>query len=64
MILKKIKIIQIKSSIGSNKKQKSTLKCLGLRKIGHTVYVLDNSAVRGMINKVKYMVKIDDNKIK
>lgn len=53
-----IKIKQTKSSIGRLPKHKATLVGLGLRKIGHVVEREDTPAVRGMINKVYYMVEV------
>ncbi|TKB49542.1 50S ribosomal protein L30 [Ferrimonas aestuarii] len=57
---KTIKVTQIKSSIGRLPKHKATLVGLGLRKIGHTVELEDTPSVRGMVNKVYYMVKVED----
>jgi|TARA_B110000914_G_C15433726_1_gene432705 large subunit ribosomal protein L30 len=57
---KKLKITQIKSSIGYKQKAKLTLKALGLRKMHQTVEHLDSPAVRGMINRVNYLVKIEE----
>jgi large subunit ribosomal protein L30 len=53
-----IKIKQTKSSIGRLPKHKATLVGLGLRRIGHVVEREDTPAVRGMINKVYYMVEV------
>ena len=53
-----IKVTQTKSSIGRLPKHKACLKGLGLRKINHTVELEDTPCVRGMINKVFYMVKV------
>ncbi|WP_026959576.1 MULTISPECIES: 50S ribosomal protein L30 [Aliagarivorans] len=55
----KIKVTQTKSAIGRLPKHKATLTGLGLRKINHTVELEDTPAVRGMINKVSYMVKVE-----
>jgi large subunit ribosomal protein L30 len=55
-----IKVTQTKSSIGRLPKHKACLKGLGLRKINHTVELEDTPCVRGMINKVYYMVKIEE----
>jgi len=55
-----IKVTQTKSSIGRLPKHKACLKGLGLRRINHTVELEDTSCVRGMINKVYYMVKIEE----
>jgi large subunit ribosomal protein L30 len=55
---KTIKVKQIKSSIGRLPKHKATLVGLGLRKIGHVRELEDTPAVRGMVNRVHYMVEI------
>ncbi|WP_369309133.1 50S ribosomal protein L30 [Providencia rettgeri] len=57
---KTIKITQVRSSIGRLPKHKATLTGLGLRRIGHTVEREDTPAVRGMINLVSYMVKVEE----
>ncbi|MFT7219539.1 MAG: large subunit ribosomal protein L30 [Candidatus Azotimanducaceae bacterium] len=57
---KKIKVTQNKSSIGRLKAHKACLAGLGLRRIRHTVEVEDTPAVRGMINRVYYMVSVED----
>ena len=56
----KIKITQIKSSIGYKQKAKLTLKALGLRKMHQSVEHVDTPSMRGMINKVDYLVKIEE----
>lgn len=60
MIMKTVKVTQIKSSAHRLKNHKLCLKGLGLRRIGHTVEVIDTPANRGMINRVYYMVKVED----
>ena len=57
---KTIKVTQTKSSIGRLPKHKASLRGLGLRRINHTVELEDTACVRGMINKVHYMVKIEE----
>lgn len=57
---KTIKVTQIKSAIGRIPKHKATLVGLGLRHIGHTVEREDTPAIRGMINQVYYMVKVEE----
>ena len=57
---KTIKVTQIKSSIGTGKKHIATIKGLGLRKINHTVELVDSPEVRGMINSVNYLVRIEN----
>ncbi|WP_210395847.1 50S ribosomal protein L30 [Motiliproteus sediminis] len=56
---KTIKVTQVRSSIGTLPKHKLCLKGLGLRRIGHTVEVEDTPSVRGMVNKVNYMVRVE-----
>ncbi|MEH6532026.1 MAG: 50S ribosomal protein L30 [Photobacterium frigidiphilum] len=55
-----IKVTQTKSSIGRLPKHVASLRGLGLRRINHTVELEDTACVRGMINKVHYMVKIEE----
>ncbi len=59
MAAKKIKVTSTKSTIGRLKDHKNCVAGLGLKKIRQTVEVEDTAAVRGMINKVSYMVKVD-----
>ena len=55
-----IKVTQIKSAHGSLKNHKASIAGLGLRRIGHTVEVEDTPSVRGMINQVNYLVRVED----
>ncbi|MFI3255985.1 MAG: 50S ribosomal protein L30 [Psittacicella sp.] len=57
---KMIKVVQTKSSIGRLPKHIQTLRGLGLRRIGHIVELEDTPSVRGMINRVSYMVRIEE----
>ncbi len=57
---KTLRITQVKSSIGFNKDQGATLRALGLGKIGRSVEQVDNDSVRGMIFKVKHLVKVEE----
>ncbi|MYL22891.1 50S ribosomal protein L30 [Vreelandella massiliensis] len=54
-----IKVTQIRSTIGVLPKHKATMQGLGLRRIGHTVELEDTPAVRGMIHKVNYLVRVE-----
>ena len=60
MAKKTLKITQLKSSIGRLKDHKACLRGLGLRRIRHVVEVEDTPSVRGMVNKVSYMIKVED----
>ena len=55
-----IKVTQVKSTNGRLKNHKASIAGLGLRRIGHTVEVEDTPAVRGMINQVNYLVRVED----
>lgn len=57
---KKIHVTLVKSPIGYNKRQKATVRALGLRRINHTVEHVDNPAVRGMLFKVSHLIKIEE----
>lgn len=56
----KLKITQTKSTIACLKDQIATIKALGLHHISDSVVKEDNPAVRGMIFKVKHMVKVEE----
>jgi large subunit ribosomal protein L30 len=51
-------ITLVRSPIGYSKRQKDTLKALGLKKINQTVTRVDNEAVRGMVNKVSHLITV------
>ena len=55
---KKIKVTLTKSPIGRLKNHKACVAGLGLRRIGHTVEVEDTPSVRGMVNRIFYMVRV------
>lgn len=57
---KTIKVTQIKSPIGRQQYQKATLIGLGLNKLHRTSILEDTPSVRGMINKVCHLVKVED----
>jgi len=54
-----IRVRQIKSGIGYAKDQKATLKGLGFRRLNQLVELEDTSAIRGMINKVRHLVRVE-----
>lgn len=59
MAKKMIKVTQVKSVNGRLQNHKACVAGLGLRRIGHSVEVEDTPSVRGMINKVNYLVKVE-----
>lgn len=58
MAKKSIQVQLFRSPIGTLPKHKLCVKGLGLRKIGQVVELEDTPAVRGMVNKVNYMVRV------
>lgn len=56
----KLKITLVKSPIGAIPKQRATVVALGLNKMHKTVEMPDNGAVRGMIAKVRHLVKVEE----
>jgi len=56
---KKIKVILVKSPNGCKSTHRATVKGLGLKRINQEVELVDTPAVRGMIEKVNYLVRID-----
>lgn len=57
---KKLSVTQIKSKIGRLKSHQACLKGLGLGKIRQTVEVLDTPENRGLINKISYMLNVEE----
>lgn len=55
----KIRITQVKSKIGSEKRQKKTLEALGLKKMQSSVEVEATPQILGMVNKVIHLVKVE-----
>jgi large subunit ribosomal protein L30 len=57
---KSVKVTLIKSKFGRLPSHRATITGLGLKKINHTVELIDTPEVRGMINKVSYLLKVED----
>jgi len=57
----KLRITLVKSGIGYAEVQKRTLKALGLHRLNQSVVHDDSYAVRGMINKVRHLVKVEES---
>ena len=55
-----LKITLVKSTIGAVPKNKKTVEAIGLKKIGASVERPDNKAVRGMIQQVRHLVKVEE----
>ena len=56
----KLRITLVKSTIGAVPKHKKTVEALGLSKLYKTVEMPDNGAVRGMIQQVRHLVKVEE----
>ena len=59
MAEKKIKVTLVKSLIGTKESHRATVRGLGLRRLNSSAELIDTPAVRGMINKVSYLVKCE-----
>ena len=55
---KRLRVKQIKSEIGYDRRQRANLLGLGLRRVNHVVELEDTPSVRGMINKVHHLVRV------
>ena len=56
-----LRVTYKKSAIGYSQRQKDTIRSLGLRKLGQTVEVPDNGAIRGMVQHVRHLVVVEEN---
>ena len=59
MAAKTIKVKLVKGVAGTRADQRATVRGLGLRRVNHTVELVDTPAVRGMLNKVDFLVRIE-----
>jgi large subunit ribosomal protein L30 len=55
----RLRVTQVKSAIGYDRRQRATLRGLGLRRLHHSVELEATPAVRGMIDKVRHLVKVE-----
>jgi large subunit ribosomal protein L30 len=56
-----LKVTQRRSRNGASKRQRDTLRSLGLRRIGHSVAHEDTPQIRGMVDKVKHLVEVSED---
>ena len=54
----RVTVTLVRSPVGFDKRQSLVVRGLGLRRIGHSVDVVDNPSIRGMIHKVRHLVKV------
>ncbi len=57
---KKLRVTLVRSPIGYEKSQKATVRALGLTKMHQTVEKDDNPVIRGMVNKVRHLVRVEE----
>lgn len=56
---KTVKVTLVKSVIGTKQSHRATVRGLGLKRLNQTVVLIDTPAIRGMVNKVDYLVKCE-----
>ena len=59
MASKKLKVTLVRSPVGQMSNHRDCVRGLGLRRMNHTVEVEDTPAVRGLINKVRYLLAVE-----
>ena len=57
---KPLKVTLVRSTIGFDRRQRATVRGLGLRRLHHTVELQDTPAIRGMIQKVSHLVRVEE----
>jgi len=57
---KKLKVKLVKGLMGTKQSHRATVRGLGLRRRNHTVELPDTPAVRGMINRVSYLIEVSE----
>ena len=57
---KTIRVTQVKSVIGYDRRQRATLRGLGLRRMNHSVTLEDTPSVRGMVGRVQHLGRVED----
>jgi large subunit ribosomal protein L30 len=56
-----VRLTYFKSAIGYPQNQKDTVKALGFRRLNQTIEKTDNPTIRGMVNKINHLVRIEDD---
>ena len=57
----KLRVTQTKSTISHIGRNRATVRALGLRRIGHTVEVKDSEQARGMLHRVRHLIKVEED---
>jgi large subunit ribosomal protein L30 len=58
--VKRVRVTQVKSAIGYDRRQRATLRGLGLRRLHHSVEIEATPAVRGMIRRVSHLLAVEE----
>ena len=56
----KLKVTQVRSAVDKGKKQRGTIRALGLKRVGHTVTHEDKPEIRGMVRAVEHLIEIEE----
>jgi len=59
-VIKKVRITYTKSAIGYSRRQKGTIRALGLKRLGDVVEHVDTPVLRGMVDKVRHLVQVEE----
>ena len=59
-VVLKVKVTLVKSTIGYDKRQTVVVRGLGLRRLGHCVELPDTPSIRGMVHKVRHLVRVEE----
>lgn len=60
MSARKLRVTQVRSTISHIERNRATIRALGLHRIGDTVEVPDNPAIRGMVRQVRFLVTVEE----
>ncbi|HWL66582.1 MAG TPA: 50S ribosomal protein L30 [Actinomycetota bacterium] len=58
----KLKVTQVRSAVDKGKKQRGTIRALGLKRLGHSVVHDDKPEIRGMIRAVQHLIEVEEAK--
>jgi large subunit ribosomal protein L30 len=59
-MMPRLKVTQLRSKVGNAPSQRETLRSLGLRRVGDVVVKEDRPEIRGMVNNVRHLVKVEE----
>jgi large subunit ribosomal protein L30 len=60
VIVATLRVTQVRSTIGAQPKQRGTMRALGLRRINQTVELPDRPEIRGMVDRVPHLVRVEE----